>query len=617
MVEIEPRSWLFLVFLLLLNFFRLSFMGSVYAHDLCYDYHHPHDNTTAAEDHVDDVEHRRLEATAADEEGDVLIHTCPDYIMWYAIVIGYGLLFVTVIVCIITHFQKQRLLCLAGVSTASDRVHKLKALQDKEKKAESEHYQKFKQLSVELSTRMKTKQSVWKKLGSSSFAGSTASTSSVLDVDDDVQEKNTDLFDDVRPANPVQENSRRMLQKQDSIFMEKSGPASLRLKVDKGSARDEDDKFYVSTLVVALGAVQRRHLRHHQEFAHKVLFWLKSICSGFVWNCITFRKVSSSRPQINEKLLESARNLRRHSANHEEDFGGSMRDLDMDMGVGSRSFALKHSMSLGSCESETESDLEDEGLLDHPLLKTIDSIFIFGNRNIYKYFIQLILMLDAFYLSLYVTNLISVSLESEHPIVFNLLMLGTVFIMSTLASYLLVVSSILFCVTSLNNKGTEWMCEQEEIKRKVLPILRREMLSFLDTSNDAETFFSLISGDGDIKLTDFADFLFTLGMYPSQKEIRALFRAVDVDASGTIDLNELKALLFEPTKAFGRNLEQRPSKTKRRNSKSKDISEEEEGERELSQEEGRGEDSCTVCVMKALSSGECDENGDICMTEQV
>lgn len=534
MVEIEPRSWFFLVFLLVLNFLRLTFMGSVYSHDLCYDYHHPYlGNSTATDDHATDDDHRRLgggEATDDHSEEDALIHTCPDYVMWYAVVMGYGLLLMTIIVCIITHVQKQRLLHLAGAGTVEGRLQKLKDIRNEED-AESEDHKQFEQLSVELGQRIKSRQSLWQKLGKAP-----------------VPTEDTDADTGAGTEMTPQRSRRRNMAKQDSIILEKAEPERLRLKMNSGC--DEDDRYYVSTLVVALGAVQRANRRHHHEFAHRVLFWMKSICSCFVFNCFTFRK-AAHRPQINEKLLESARNLRRQSVN--------MKDIDINLEATDKTFAGGG----GENDSDSLSDsFEDEDLLGHPLLKTIDSIFLYGNREFYKYLIQLILMLDAFYLSLYATNLITVSLESDHPILFNVLMVITVLLMSALASYLLVISSILFCVTSLNNKGTEWMCEQEETKRKVLPMLRREMLSFLNTSDDAESFFSLISGEGDINLTDFSNFLFTLGIHPSQKEIRALFRAVDADSSGAIDLDELKALLFAPTKAFGRSLEVPKSKLK-------------------------------------------------------
>lgn len=127
--------------------------------------------------------------------------------------------------------------------------------------------------------------------------------------------------------------------------------------------------------------------------------------------------------------------------------------------------------------------------------------------------------------------------------------------------------------------------------------------------------FSLISGDGDIKLCDFSDFLFTLGIHPSQKEIRALFRAVDADSSGAIDLDELKALLFDPTKSLGRSLDDtthstnsQPTKIKLRNTTSLDS-----GEALAKQLEAPEE-----TVVKALSETYVDdENGEISMVERV
>jgi hypothetical protein len=577
LVEIEPKSWFFLVFLILLNYVRLTFLGSVQSHDICWDYHHPDEEISADDDH-----RRRLGGSG--DEDEPIFHTCPDYVMWYAIIVGYVLLLATLIVCIITHIQKSRLLRLAGVGCADDYVKKLKEFQDQEND-ENGINSKFEQMSIELASRIKSRQSLWKKVGSFSFGDNLAPVPTAEDVGAEERRMHSNRL------------SLRNLQKQDSIFMEKNFQEGLSLA--RRNCFDVDNMYYVSTLVVALGAVERKHMMHHQEFSHRVLFWLKSICSCFTWNCLTFRK-SSDRPKINEKLLESARALRRSSLKK-----GESANLEQTASVSET--------SRSDCGTEI---FEDGNLLEHPLLKTIDGIFLFSSRNIYKNFIQLILMLDSFYLSLYATNFISVSLESERPILFNVLILTTFLAMSVLVSYLLVVSSILFCVTSLHNKGTSWMCEQEEIKRKVLPLLRREMLLFLDNSNDVESFFSLISGDGDIKLSDFADFLFTLGIHPSQKEIRALFRAVDADASGAIDLDELKALLFEPNKAFGRSLDDTSMHSQSSNSKLHTVANFDSNNLAIAKQ---SEFSRGHSVRKALSGStlDDDEGGDIALGEIV
>ena len=501
MVEIEPHSWIVLVLLVLVNYARLHGIGAAYSHDLCYDYHHENDKYPS-DDHA--VGGRYL----AGSEDEKVIRTCPDYLMWYAIFDGFVLVLATMVVCVITHIQKKRLLSLAGVKSAEDQVIKLRELQE----AELEDDHQFDQLSHELHSRIKSRTSVWKR------------------VQQSVAKKS-------KHAVPTKDNSRpQSFRRQSSIMVEKKHE-TLRLHANHGF--DEGDRYYVSTLVVALGAVQRKHLRHHQEFAHRVLFWFKSLSTCFIWNCFSFRS-RPEKPRINEKLLESARNLRRSV---------SLRELNVD-----------EQPANGRVDDAVSQDVsedrknEDETLLFHPLLKKIDSIFFFGSRNMYKFFIQLILMLDALYLAIYATNLLPISLDSNRPVLFNVLMVLTILLMSILVSYLLVVSSILFCVTSLNNKGAEWMCEQEEIKRKVLPQLRREMLSFLNNSGDIETFFSLVSGDGDININDFSNFLFTLDIHPSRKEIRALFRAVDADGSGGIDISELKTLLFEPTRSLARHL---------------------------------------------------------------
>lgn len=322
MVEIEPKSWFFLVFLVLLNFVRPTFMGSVHSRDLCWDYHHP--------DEADD--HRRQLAGAEDEK-EKLIHTCSDYVMWYAIVAA-GQAW-----CVCHyHLQKLRLLKLAGINSAEDYVTKLKEFQDQEKDFQSGP-DNFKQMSVELKTRIKSRQSLWQKMGTLSF-GDTLSTT---DIDE-----NPRVDDDV--VNSHRRSRRDLLKQDSSVLLEREGAQdSLRLKMH--SAFDVDNKYYVSTLVVALGAVSRKQMRHHHEFAHRVLFWLKSICSCFVWNCLTFRR-TSTKPKINEKLLESARNLRQKKLKKDEN--AALDNLESDSVASRNHFGRRGYVKAPSAERDRQ-----------------------------------------------------------------------------------------------------------------------------------------------------------------------------------------------------------------------------------------------------------------------
>jgi hypothetical protein len=320
-------------------------------------------------------------------------------------------------------------------------------------------------------------------------------------------------------------------------------------------------------------------------------------------------------------VMERFQSLRMKAQHEREEGAGSELggDGDVEMQLPGASIALKsqdeHEPGRHDRLDAEEGSHDDDSIdgKTHPLAQELHSVFPFSSRELHEFLIQEMLLLDSLFLSLWATNFITMSLHSNEQIAYNLLFLLPIFLMTLLNFLIMFVTSTLFAVTSLKNKGAEWICEQNDICEKVLPNLRREILNLLPdgaTDKRLEELYQLITAmrccptslvpetdteteKGKMKMRDdagegvadegisregFAELLRILEMHPSEKEIRALFRSMDKDdrslplslsvshpppssfslSSGSIDLSELKALLLDPNVA-----KPKPSKQKK------------------------------------------------------
>ncbi len=151
--------------------------------------------------------------------------------------------------------------------------------------------------------------------------------------------------------------------------------------------------------------------------------------------------------------------------------------------------------------------------------------------------IEVSLMLFALYCSLWVSHFILIGQISSSPIFYLVIISISIVIIFILISYIQYHSNMILSVTSLCNENAEWMCTQDYVKSKTLPILRREIKEMLEKLGKGEfeeaikEVFSLVNVDGDEKilLDEFSTLLYTLDIHLTNAETLVLFRSMDMD----------------------------------------------------------------------------------------
>jgi hypothetical protein len=193
-------------------------------------------------------------------------------------------------------------------------------------------------------------------------------------------------------------------------------------------------------------------------------------------------------------------------------------------------------------------DKEDEGHEVHPLMFELDQVFLMENRFLFKLMIELYQILNALFVALWLTNFSFIAVESHHPFAYTGLIIVGILIMFYMLSFIQFHATCLLAVTSLKNEATEWICEQDIMKSEILPRLRDELMKLFDDKNfiqEIEMIFDLVKDDDTdgISVKQFHNALQTLNLYFTHDEVSCLFRVVDTNGSGVIELTEFKELL--------------------------------------------------------------------------
>lgn len=504
-------------------------------------------------------------------------HTCEEYILRYALVCSGLLVLFACIVAIVTFQSKNKLLKFAGIKSEGEVYHTLKRLLLEEK------YRKAKLL-----TESKTEQdSNSQSLPPITVLPRIKTTSQVTHPDEINNNENSPVGTPInRRENRIRPHREGSFLSFTSIPQQEYHICTLRVLLnihrEKKETAEHQWLHYYHHMRMTIYHIFLNH-RYDNHKKSKMTPMMERV-ESLRMHAQTQRK-SATSPQPLTLIIEDENNSNyNHNSHHD--------DIELQIEVNGDNDNEMNSSNSGS-ESE-----ENLNIQSHPLAQELTSIFPFSNRSFYEFLIQQMLLLDSLFLAIWATNLITISAHSNSPVLFNLLFIIPITLMTSLDFVILFFSSVLFAVTSLNNKGSEWICEQDEICHRVLPQLRKEILDILPDgshSKKVEELFQLISThqpkitsmrfrnlDNDnnnsnssssqvelssgINCEGFAQFLHSLNIHPSEKEIRALFRSMDRDDrlffllsylqlyyftnfymfSGSIELSELKALLTDP-----------------------------------------------------------------------
>jgi hypothetical protein len=202
----------------------------------------------------------------------------------------------------------------------------------------------------------------------------------------------------------------------------------------------------------------------------------------------------------------------------------------------------------------------DDTIPVHPLMFELDQIFLFESRRGYKFLVELYQILNALFIAMWLTNFALIAIESRHAVLYSILIAAGIFLMLYMLSFIQFHATCILAVTSLRNEASEWICEQDIMKSEILPRLREELLKLLDDKHfvkEVTTIFNLVKDNrrNGISFKQFHELLKTLNLYFSDTEVKCLFRIVDTDGSGSIELSELKELLRVNSSLTSRNTE--------------------------------------------------------------
>lgn len=511
LTEISPYSWGVIIFLAIVNFIRIKALHSphhvcrIEDHDTGHaavhhdDDHasyptsapaaHPHFSfVSSVDDHGDDTEQN---SGHGDDDGLHLTTSCADYEMNYFIFCGFLLTLLITIIAYITWKSECKLLEIAMTRLVKDDYGKhssygkiLKALAVLEAKKAL--------LAQQKSTASMTNQPP-------PLISGNPSDNSCLPSD------NTS----VKPEDVFEDDIRDLL--------------------------DESHVYHIVTLRVVL-----KDLKHEEEVEHiKREFERKefikriyhNICCCFLSssdNEIENKKYRISELKEKEKKLESLENKFRETSGRQGE-GMSVRY--------SIKKAKGESLKRPPYSTDSDDESDDEPTHEHELTKETNNIFLFSDRILYKRMIEISLMLFALYTSLWVSHFIVIGSASSHENSYLIIVSASIIFIFILISYIQYHSNMILAATSLCNENAEWICNQDYVKSKTLPLLRneiKEMLTKLSKTEFEEAIkeiFYLVNMDGDEKilLDEFATLLYTLDIHLTHAETRVLFRFMDMD----------------------------------------------------------------------------------------
>jgi hypothetical protein len=198
----------------------------------------------------------------------------------------------------------------------------------------------------------------------------------------------------------------------------------------------------------------------------------------------------------------------------------------------------------------------------HPLLFEYDDPMFFKNRKAHKFLTECFQMLMALYIGMWATNYLFVSQHSTSFALYLVLTLIQVLIMLIQMSFLQDTACSLLAVTSLLNEAAEVMCEEDHIKAKLLPVIRKEIeeltpegMSQSDHLLDVYKFVNFDGDDNGIGFKEFSSLLFTVDLILPDEEVDILFRAVDSNGSGNIEFEELLELFVPNSRLVSKKVE--------------------------------------------------------------
>jgi Ca2+-binding EF-hand superfamily protein len=200
------------------------------------------------------------------------------------------------------------------------------------------------------------------------------------------------------------------------------------------------------------------------------------------------------------------------------------------------------------------------------LTEDFSDIYFFSSPLIYFRAVEVAIMLNSLYLSMWAVNFISVAKdETENPVVWQLLMLTPLVVCVPLVGAIVKAASLLSAIAELEVDVIGSVLENMEDETVLLQELREKIARRLEHVNvQAEkkdivnALFYEIDTDrsGYISRHEFRDMLRALHLHYSDHKFKKLFNVIDKDRSGAISEKELTDVVF-PDEALNDDVKNR------------------------------------------------------------
>eukprot|EP00602_Paraphysomonas_sp_CaronLab_P002491 CAMPEP_0185036978 /NCGR_PEP_ID=MMETSP1103-20130426/30777_1 /TAXON_ID=36769 /ORGANISM="Paraphysomonas bandaiensis, Strain Caron Lab Isolate" /LENGTH=831 /DNA_ID=CAMNT_0027574759 /DNA_START=395 /DNA_END=2893 /DNA_ORIENTATION=- len=201
---------------------------------------------------------------------------------------------------------------------------------------------------------------------------------------------------------------------------------------------------------------------------------------------------------------------------------------------------------------------------DVKLSEDFSSIFLFDSPELFFRTVEIAIMLNSLYLSLWVSNFATaVERALAHSWVWQILMLVPLVLVIPLIGEIVKIASLISAIAELDVDVIGTIVEDEEEKENLCKELREKVLRRIrgavgDQKQVLRCLFNEIDTDlsGSISKAEFRDMLRALQLHYSDEKYRKLFHQVDVDKSGVLSIRDLNRIIF-PDDAVTEDLQRR------------------------------------------------------------
>lgn len=230
-----------------------------------------------------------------------------------------------------------------------------------------------------------------------------------------------------------------------------------------------------------------------------------------------------------------------------EDSGGrrsSLSDADLN------SIRLDRSLSFNQAETI-------EGSRSGVAFRSLSvsrRVFVFGSSKLYYRIVELGLLFQCFYISIWATQLMPLARRSEHkyywipaftiPIVLNILLVGMTLHRSVM----------LKAAMQLNPDIVGAICEECIQEKNVVKDLQSRIRNILSESNTPRRLWQVfvrdrflqydVNKDGSLDQLEFREFIGSLDIFMGKRHFDILWEAIDIDLSGSVTWDELFVIVF-------------------------------------------------------------------------